>query len=203
MTDRRLDFGTGPLLGFGIGTALAAVGGWAFAIHVGREGEMRGVLRLLGPEGSYWVLMVCALFCAAIAAGLIRRLAGDRTAAAIRDDGVEIAGIFLSRVIPWRDLDRIYLRSYSFGGETYHYVKVDTRCRPAGANPFHHLLAELSYGTSVRLLEGGGGQAAAWVELARAERIEALRPRPAPSARGAAVEPAAPRPVRGFGRRVI
>ncbi len=146
MTDRRLDFGTGPLLGFGIGTALAAVGGWAFAIHVGREGEMRGVLRLLGPEGSYWVLMVCALFCAAIAAGLIRRLAGDRTAAAIRDDGVEIAGIFLSRVIPWRDLDRIYLRSYSFGGETYHYVKVDTRCRPAGANFFHHLLAELSSG---------------------------------------------------------
>ena len=200
---RQLKFGTGPLIGMFLVSALGAVGCVAIALHVARTGELRGLLRLFGVEGSYAFMMLNAVLCVAAGLGLLRRLLGDRTAAAIRADGIETAGIFLTSVVPWRAVDRIHLRSLRVTNKVFYYIKVDCRC-PAGANAFHHWLAQRSYGTPARLIDGGEEAAADWVELAEAERLEALRPRAATAARPVAAEPRpAAAPVRGFGRRVV
>ncbi len=201
MATRQLKFAAGPLIGITVLTGMAAIVCAAIALHIGETERLRGLLRLLGPDAAYWLMLGFALLCAAVSASLFRRLIGDRTAAAIRDDGLWIAGIFLSRFVPWRDVERTYLRTWqAHDGAAHYFLKLAAR-RSAGASRLHHFLAETGYGTGARLIEGGPAEAAAWIRLAEAERTQALQPRAA-AARNVTEQGNALAPVRSFGRRL-
>ena len=63
------------------------------------------ILRLFGPDPVRWFLTAGGLFFLAGVLGAMRRLSGSRPLAAIRYDGLELNGLFMSRHIPWRSLD--------------------------------------------------------------------------------------------------
>lgn len=202
MAGRQLKFATGRLLGLALLIGLAAIACGAIALNIADGGRLRGLLRLLGPDGACALMILFTLICALTSLAMLRRLLGDREAAAIRYDGVAIAGMFLSQILPWHDVERICLRAYRYGDKVNFFVKVESRL-PAGANAFHHFLARLGYGTAVTLIEGGLEAAEAWVALAEAERAEAIGRRAGTgAARPIAGRAAAAAPVRGFGRRV-
>jgi hypothetical protein len=147
---------------------------------------------LTGAEAVRWVLWVCGACTVAAGLALLRRLAGDRVAAAIRYDGIELRGAFLSRRIPWRSIDRIYLRAFRVNSKTRYFIRIESRC-PRDASPIHHFLATRSYGVAVDLLDASAARAAAWVvEADSAWRAICRPPRAIAPARGA-----------GFGRRAV
>jgi hypothetical protein len=198
MAHTQLSFSVGKLLylgiaGFLFGTAGAGLGWELSDKELIRHGR---ILSLLGADGARWVLIGCGLFFVLAALAALRRLAGDRTAAAIRYDGIELRGVFMSRYIPWRSLDRLSLRRFRIPGGTHYYIKAESRC-PPGGNPLHHFLASLSSGVSTRLLDADEHAAARWVEEALAARPGTIAARP--TTRG--LRPPGPRTKVDFGRR--
>jgi hypothetical protein len=199
---RQLNFAAGPLAKLAAATALAALLCVALAVHVAQTGVARGLLRLIGAEAGSALMALFTALSLMMTVAALRRLLGDRAALAIREDGVFVSGLFLSRFVPWREIGDIRLRTSSYGGRTNHYVKVECVARPAHANPIHHALAEFGYGTHVGMTGGSAEDAQAWVAEAWQARVEALRPRARPAPAIAPAPPAQARAAGGFGRRV-
>jgi hypothetical protein len=190
----QLSFSVGKLLigGIVLLAVALAIAGFGYELKPGEHISRLGFLLLLfGPNGARYFLIGAGILTFYAGAAALRRAAGNGIAAAIRHDGIELNGLFMSRTIPWTALDRLYLRTYSSRGTTYTYVKAEAR-RPAGANPIHHALAAMSYGVSTSLLQASGQQVIAWIEQANAARNQALATSP---------RPIAPLPTSGFGRR--
>lgn len=198
MTDNHIRFAAKPLRAMFAITAIACVvfTGAAFGLA---EGTLRGsgLLRLIGPVAVWYFFVFAALVMAWSAIGALRRLAGDRVVAAIRDDGIELRGMVLSRFIPWRCLDRLYLRDYLIRDNLYRYIHAESRCPPDG-NRLHHFLASRSHGIATQALDATEAEVERWVAAALLARDGALA--------GAREIPVATRlmPGRpGFGRRLV
>lgn len=178
MARAQLRFSVGSLLGMALLTTLLCSAVAALGLEFGtggslpRHGEL-GLLALLGRDAVSAFFAVATLLTGIAALSAWFRLFGNRTAAAIHHDGIELRGLFLSRRIPWRSLDRLGLRSFEHKGERSWFIAAKSRC-PRGAGAIHHVLANLSYGVPVRLLKGSVGDAAHWVAEAQAARQAAL-----------------------------
>ena len=181
MPTAQIQFSRPKLLGYAL--VGLAFGGptMLMAFAVGDDALMRHgrILRLLGPFGMRLFLVAAGLFFLAAACGLIRRLLDDRPLAAIRYDGIELNGVFMSRYIPWRYLDVLRLRVFGARGKTSLFLHAGSRC-PPDSNPLHHYLANLSHGVSLRLSGASDENAAQWVRDALAARAEASTPRQSP-----------------------
>jgi hypothetical protein len=197
MAQARLDFSVSKLLGLAFGSILLGTAAAGLGWELSDRELMRHahVLGLLGPHGARWSLIAMGLAMAGGGSAAARRAFGDRPAAAIRYDGIELTGVFVSRFIPWRSLDRLRLRQWRYRGTTHHYIKADAR-RPAGGSRIRHFLAGLSYGVSTGLIDASDEDAARWVEAANA-----ARPRALPAYPSAAVRRAGLLTRIGFGRR--
>jgi hypothetical protein len=196
MAPAQLNFSTSRILRLAfiaifLGTASAGLG---YALRDAELMRHAHILRLLGPVGARCFLIAAGLFMTWSGLALLRRLVESRPAAAIRYDGIELNGVFMSRYIPWRSLDRLYLRQWRHRGKIHHYIKVEAR-RPPTGSIIHHFLAARSYGVSTGLIDATGAEVAHWVEMANAARPSASAPRPP-----AATHRSAPAKI-GFGRR--
>jgi hypothetical protein len=196
MAPAQLNFSTSKILGLAfiailLGTASAGLG---YALGDAELMRRARILRLLGPVGARCFLIGAGLFMTGSGLALLRRLFESRPAAAIRYDGIELNGVFMSRYIPWRSLDRLYLREWRYRGKVRHYIKVEAR-RPPGGSMIHHFLAARSYGVSTALIDATDTEVAHWVETANTARPGASAPRPP-----AASRPSAATKI-GFGRR--
>jgi hypothetical protein len=157
------------------------------------------ILRLFGPDAVRWLLGASGLYFLAAVFGAMRRLLGGRPIAAIRYDGLELNGIFMSRYIPWRSLDALRLKSFGTRGQTHLFIAAVSRC-PPGGNPLHHWLASRSYGVATRFADLDEDGVRQWLRDATAAGIEAT------TTQGRAEPVAQPprHPVRaGFGRRIV
>ena len=192
MTRSELRFAPWPLVGLFLAASGAAIFcvGFGFELEPGDRVRGLGVLRIFGPEGPRWGLFAFGALTGLTGLAALRRLVEGRPAAAIRYDGIELRGLFLSRYVPWRVLDRIELRIYRWNGEATPFIRIESRC-PPGANPLHHWMAGLSYGVSAKLLRASDDEVAAWVDKARVAISESAAP-PRPTYRAQS----------GFGRRV-
>ncbi len=201
MAGSQLNFSTGSLLGKALMASLFASAFVAITLDILSHGRSPGfaVFRLLGPEGTRIFLVAGSVLVCICALALWRRLLGDRVAAAIRDGGIELRGLFMSRIIPWRSLDRLHLRSYRLRGDSGYFITAESRC-PPGASAIHHALASLSYGLSTALIEGCDEDAARWVEQANRARADALR---SPAHSLARRQAPGPGHRGGFGRRDV
>jgi hypothetical protein len=178
MAQAQLRFSVGSLLGMALLTTLLCSAVAALGLEFGTGGPLPryrelGLLALLGRDAVSAFFILATLLTGLAALSAWWRLFGNRTAAAIHHDGIELRGLFLSRRIPWRTLDGVGLRSFAHNGDTYYFIAAKSR-RPRGAGAIHHKLANLSQGVPVRLLEGSVQDAARWVADARAARQAAL-----------------------------
>jgi hypothetical protein len=196
MAPAQLNFSASKILslafiGILLGTASAGLG-----YELGDAELMRHahILRVLGPVGARCFLIGAGLFMTWSGLALLRRLFESRPAAAIRYDGIELNGVFMSRYVPWRSLDQLYLREWRYRGKVHHYIKVEAR-RPPGGSIIHHFLAARSYGVSTGLIDATDTEVAHWIEMANRARPSASAPRPP-----AAAHRSAPAKI-GFGRR--
>jgi Bacterial PH domain len=183
MAPNRLEYSASKL--FGHGLPILVVGSILIGLPL-EEGERLGhvpYLWILGPTGARWAMCGLGLYVAAVGLALLRRLLGDRTAAAIRDDGIELTGIFFSRHIPWRAIERLDLRRSRWRERTFYHIKIE---------------AGRASGISVKLLDSNEEEAARWVDAANAAWRRATASR---------IPPPAPRPPiaagGGFGRRIV
>ena len=198
MVSAQLNFSMSKILGLAfigilLGTTGAGLGYELNDTELMRHGH---VLRLLGPEGARSFLIGAGLLMAFGGLAALRRAIGNRPAAAIRYDGIELNGVFVSRYIPWRSLDRLYLREWRYRGRTHQYIKAELR-RPPEDNAIRHFLGGLSYGVSTQLIDAADAEVARWVEAANAARPQSLAPR-----RPVAARRVTPTKI-GFGRRSI
>jgi hypothetical protein len=200
MTRTEIRFSRSRLLGWiliGLPFALAIL---AVAWGVSDHDLMRfRLLRLFGPDAVRWLLTASGLYFFASLLGALRRLLGGRPLAAIRYDGIELNGLFLSRYIPWRSLDSLQLKAFSTRGKTHLFIAAVTRC-PPGGNPLHHWLASRSYGVATRFADLDEDGVRAWLRDATAAGIEATT---TGVRTGPAVEAPRPPVSAGFGRRIV
>lgn len=175
MAPSTLRFSVGSLLGHALLSTLFCTAIAAIALDVNAGGSIRGLglVEFLGRDSARAYLAAGTLLTGLGALNAWRRLFGNRIAAAIHHDGIELRGLLLSRRIPWRALDRLGLRSFTYKGTTAHFIAAKSR-RPRGASFIHHRLAGLSCGVPVSLLEGSLTDAAHWVERAHMARHVAL-----------------------------
>jgi hypothetical protein len=187
-----LPFAKGHLffLAFSCGSAFVMFLGLGLNYHPGQRIPGLGLLRVFGPEGPRWGCFVLAAVVVVTALAALRRLVGGRPAAAIRHDGIELNGLFLSRYIHWSLIDRICLRSHRIRGDTSHSIRIESRV-PAGADQVDLWLCGPSHDVADRLVAAQLPELGAWVEKAQAALSDALRPAP----------PRAVQSRAGFGRR--
>jgi hypothetical protein len=196
MDSPQLNFSLPSILGLAfvsilLGTASAGLGYELKDAELMRYGH---ILRLLGPDGMRIFLIVTGSFMTFSGLAALRRAVGNRVAAAIRYDGIELNGILVSRYIPWRSLDRLYLREWRYRGTTYQHIKAEAR-RPPGESVLRHFLGSLFNGISTQLIDATDTEVARWVETANAARPKSFTPR-----RPVAARRMAPTKI-GFGRR--
>jgi hypothetical protein len=178
MARAQLRFSVGSLLGMALLTTLFCSAVAALGLEFGTGGSLPrhgtlGLIALFGRDAVSAFFIVATLLTGAAALSSWWRLFGNRTAAAIRHDGIELRGLFLSRRIPWRSLDRLGLRCFAHKGEKSWFIAAKSRC-PRGAGAIHHKLANLSYGVPVKLLEGSVEDARRWVAEAQVAYRAAL-----------------------------
>jgi hypothetical protein len=171
----------------------------AGAMEVQAGGRVRGLgfLRLPGQDFPYFFAVTVAVLGIIVFLAAIRRLAGGRVAAAIRYDGIELRGLFLSRYIPWRSLDGLFLRTTRYSDKVHYAIRIKSSC-PRGANALHHFLANLSRGVGTGLFAASDEEMIRWLADAEAARRAALGPPRQPAPPRVAVS----RPKIGFGRRM-
>ena len=196
MDSPQLNFSLPSILGLAfvsilLGTASAGLGYELKDAELMRYGH---ILRLLGPDGMRIFLIVTGSFMTFSGLAALRRAVGNRVAAAIRYDGIELNGILVSRYIPWHSLDRLYLREWRYRGTTYQHIKAEAR-RPPGESVLRHFLGSLFNGISTQLIDATDTEVARWVETANAARPKSFTPR-----RPVAARRMAPTKI-GFGRR--
>ena len=193
MERRQLDFAKGPLLGLGLVCVMVAPVFLGLGLDLppnARLGPL-GLLRVFGPDVLSFALLLIAALLVLTGLACFRRLVGGRPAVAIRADGIEFRGLYLSRYIPWKALERIDIGGFSLHGQRTVSIRVRSHC-PAGASKLHHFLASLSHGVSEKLILGSPRDMAVWVEQAREAWHEASRPARPPHVRTRI----------GFGRRL-
>jgi hypothetical protein len=182
----QLNFSRSKLLSHGLVALLGGTASCALALGTSdRDVAHFGLLRLLGPAGARCFLIGAGILCLLLVLGLLRRMIGDGLAAAIRDEGIQFNSLFVSRFIPWRDLERVRLHEW----------------RSSRGRRFHAIRAEASSGAhsiSTRIVEATDAEIAGWIKEAGEARVRALT-RPAALTRahpGRSIKP-------GFGRRPI
>lgn len=162
----------GGMLGLALGLGTL----WLASRLKGDEGFRQlheaAIFYLLGPYGPRAVLFASGLAFAVMSAFVLRRVAGDRTAVAIRVDGIAVAGMFGARLIRWRALDGIQLRDMRLHGKTVRTLTVRSRRAP-GERRIRHFFTGATH-FSASQLEATPADIAAWVAAARAAQAKAL-----------------------------
>jgi hypothetical protein len=171
----------------------------AMAVQAGERVRGLGFLRLLGQDAAYWFAIVSVALGVIFFLAMIRRLLGDRVAAAIRYDGIELRGLFLSRYIPWRSLEGLSLRTTRLRDNVHYKLRIESSC-PPGGNAVHHAFASLSRGVGTGLFNASDEGVMRWLADAENARRAALAP-PRPRV-SAPAQVRAERPSIGFGRRM-
>src|SRR5688500_2267961 len=102
MARSQLLYSSGKMLAATAATALMGSVGFAMGFGMTDLDLARaGPVGLLGPTILRPVLIFCGAYFAILSLAAFLCLIGDRTAAAIRADGIEVRGLFASRYVSW------------------------------------------------------------------------------------------------------
>ena len=177
MARAQLFYSSGKLLAATAATAI--LGSMAFAVGFGMSDAdlaRSGPVGLLGPTLLRTALIIGGAYFAIVCLAALLCLIGDRTAAAIRADGVEVRGLFASHYVAWASIQRVHLYRSEIARQAHHFIQLDTD-RPSFVSVLAPMIWRGICWAPARFVAASDTEIAEWIEEANSARQEALAAR--------------------------